>query len=423
MANTFSKEERVAFEHVLDGFEDALVMSKLVNKYQTDAQQMERSGDRIWRPVKYISQSITTGAPGTDISSAFVDIGQLSVPASIDQNRTVPWTMNAIELRESLRNEQFGQAASQKLASDINVSLMTALTDQGTLVVVKSTAASAFGDVAAIEKVMNEQGIPQRDRYLCLSTGDYNGLAGDLAGRGTLNAPKTLTAYEQARVGMVAGFETFKLDYANALAAEVSTTVSVNGANQRHVPVTQTSRLNIDNRTQTLAITVTSGTIAVGDCFTIAGVFSVHPITKVSTGVLKTFRITSLLASSGATGDMTISPAIISADSTPTDIELQYKNCSTVPADTAVMLPLNSTLAKMNPFWYKDAIELLPGTLEFEKAAGVDVISGTTENGIPLYLSKQWDINTNKSKYRMDVRYGTVVNNPEMCGIALFSQA
>lgn len=422
MANTFSKEERVAFEEVLDGFEDALVMSKLVNKFSTDAQQMERSGDRIWRPVKYISQSITTGAPGTDISSAFVDVGQISVPASIDQNRTVPWTMNAIELRESLRNKQFGEAAAQKLASDINVSVMTALTDQGTLVVTKSTAASAFADVAAIEKVMNEQGIPMRDRYLALSTGDYNGLAGDLAGRGTLNAPKTLTAYEQSRVGLIAGFETFKLDYANALAAEGSTTVSVNGANQRHVPVSQTSNLNIDNRSQTLAITVTSGAIAVGDCFTLAGVYSVHPITKVSTGVLKTFRITSLLASSGASGDMTISPAIISADSTPTDIELQYQNCSTVPADGAVMLPLNSTLAKLNPFWYKDAIELLPGTLEFETNAGVEVISGTTENGIPLYLSKQWDINTNKSKYRMDVRYGTVVNNPEMCGVALFGQ-
>lgn len=43
MSNNFSKEERVAFEQLLEGFEDALVLSRMVRKYNTDQQAMERS--------------------------------------------------------------------------------------------------------------------------------------------------------------------------------------------------------------------------------------------------------------------------------------------------------------------------------------------------------------------------------------------
>lgn len=421
MANTFSKEERVAFEDMVEGFDDALVLSRNVNKYNTDMKQMERSSDTIWRPVPYIATSID-GPAGTDITSSFTDVGQLSVPSSITNNKTVPWTMNALELRDALQNDRFGKAAAQKLASDVNVSVLDAITDQGTLVVTKASAASAFSDVAAIEKMMNEQGIPMRDRYLAMSTGDYNGLAGDLAGRGTLQPPKTLKAYEEAYVGSVSGFDTYKLDYSNSLTLDAMTTIVVNGANQRHVPLTQSSGANYDNREQTLAITATSGTVKVGDCITIAGVNAVHHITKVDTGVLKTFRITEIVSGGGSTGNIKISPPIIAADSSPTDIELQYKNVTAAPADTAAITPLNIATAKMNPFWFKDAIEILPGRLSIDTGAGVDVMNSVTPQGLVLTLSKQWAIGSNKMFFRLDCLWGVTVLNPEMCGIALFSQ-
>jgi len=67
MANSFSKEERVAFESILEGFNDALVMSSIVSKYSTNGQQMERSSDTIWRPMPYIAQSYD----GSDATSNF----------------------------------------------------------------------------------------------------------------------------------------------------------------------------------------------------------------------------------------------------------------------------------------------------------------------------------------------------------------
>lgn len=55
--SNFSKQETVAFEQILEGFEDAMVMSHNVNIYKTDPTIMERSGDQIWRPQPYVAKS------------------------------------------------------------------------------------------------------------------------------------------------------------------------------------------------------------------------------------------------------------------------------------------------------------------------------------------------------------------------------
>ena len=75
MANDFNKEERVAFEQILEGFQDAEVMSKNVSKYSTDQTTMERANDTIWRPMPYVMPSYD----GQDQTANFKDKTQLSV--------------------------------------------------------------------------------------------------------------------------------------------------------------------------------------------------------------------------------------------------------------------------------------------------------------------------------------------------------
>ncbi len=423
MANDFNKEERVAFEQVLEGFEDALVLSKNVATFNTDMETMERANDTIWRPMPYIAASID-GPAGTDISASYKDMTQLSVPATIGFNKTVPWTMNALELRESLRNGSLGQAAKQRLASDINIAIMNIAYLQGTLVVPIATAAGDFDDVALCEAIMNETGVAQFDRYLALATRDYNGIAGNLAGRENLVANKTKSAYEKAYVGMISSFDTFKMDYANRLTGN-SPTVTINGANQYYTPkgtdLTAAGQINVDNRYQTIAVTVGAGTIAVGDCFTIAGVNNIHAISKQDTGQLKTFRVIELVTGAGGSGTIKISPPIIS-NGGGTDAEEQYKNVSATPANGAALTFLNTTTAYANPFWFKDAMEILPGRLSIEEQSGVAVMRGTTEQGFELVMQKFWDIDSNKGKYRMDCLFGVCYEQPEMGGILLFGQ-
>jgi len=422
MANAFSKEERVAFEDILAGFNDALVVSSLVTKYNTNGQQMERSSDTIWRPMPYIAQSYD----GSDATSNFGDNTQLAVPATIGYQKHSTALLTSKELRDMLQENRLGQAAAQKLASDINVAVLSVASNQGTVVSKRTTAAGGYSDIAEADALLNEQGIAMSDRNFALSSRDYNGMAADLAARQTMNNIPT-EAYRRSYVGEVAGFQTFKMDYANRLTAAAGVTVTVNGANQRYVPAATSTAstgetANVDNRYQNLTIGVFSGTVKVGDAFTIAGVNAVHHITKQDTGQLKTFRIVEIVSGAGGAGVVKISPAIVAADSTPTDAELQYKNVTATPANGAAITFLNTAAASVNCFWHRDAIELLPASLAIPTDSGADVMRATTEQGVELVMQKQFDINTQKTKYRWDTLFGVGCVQPEMAGIMLFSQ-
>jgi hypothetical protein len=332
------------------------------------------------------------------------------------------------ELNDALRDGSLGMAATQKLASDVNVALNNVAALQGTLVV-KSTTASAsvtFADIANADTLMNESGIPMGDRFLALASRDYAGLANDLgkASR-SLDNLKSLTAYEKSYVGMVSGFDTHKLDYnkrGTAAAGGASITIATTSTTNNYIPkATSTSvggQINVDNRTQSVTVSSTTS-VAAGDSFTIAGVQNVHPITKEATGQLKTFRVISVTDST----HMVISPPLVSASSSPTDAEKQYKNCEFVTTSgTAAIVWLNTAATSINPFWYKPAFEILPGRIAAETGAGMDVLRSTTDNGLEVVLSKQWNILTHKMVYRLDTRFGVVCVNPEMAGIILFNQ-
>lgn len=418
MPNFFSKEERVAFEDILGGFNDALVESKQVAKYGTDGQLMERANDTIWRPMPYIltSQSRTIGTAVTP-----QDVTQLTVPSRLNQRRNVSWNMTALELRDALQENRLGTAAYQRLASDINTTVRNTAALQGTLVVPITGASGTYDHVAAAENIMNEQGVPMEDRTIVFNTRDYNGLAGNLANvNRSFGNSKSDNAYERSYVGMVAGFESFKSDGTVRIAGVNPTvTIATNGALVRFVPrALDANGNNVDNRTQQVTVSTTTGVTA-GSCFTIAGIESVHQITKQPTGQLKTFRVISV--DSGTT--MTISPPMIGANSSPTAAELQYKNVEVVSTSaTATVTFLNRNTAGANPFWHKNSIELLLGRYAVPQDQGVDVMRGTTDQGLEVVMSKRFDNSTFTSLYTLDTFFGTVNTNPEQNGLILFGQ-
>ena len=428
MANSFSKEERVAFEDLLEGFQDALVLSRNVSIYQTDQTMMERANNTIWRPMPYIAQSVTS-TPGTPLSG-YQGMTQLAVPATLGFSKTVPWEMTSLELRDALQEGRLGDSAKQKLASDINVAIMNSAASLGSLVVDIGAAAGDYDDIALCDAIMNEQGVPDYDRFLALSSRDYNGLAGNLAAATrSFGNQKSDKAYERSFVGMVAGFETYKMDYANRLtasAAGAGVTINTNsaGATQANYTPQATStsvggQINVDNRFQQVTVNDTTN-VAAGDAFTIAEVYAVHHITKQSTGQLKTFRVVSVDSPTA----MTITPPIIGAQGVaPTDAQLQYQNVDVaVEANAAVLTFLNVNTAQVNVFWQRDALEILPGRYAVPADAGVAVMRASTDQGIELVMQKFYDIDSMTIKYRLDTLFGVVNKNPEMSGILLFNQ-
>jgi hypothetical protein len=383
---------------------------------------MARTNDTIWRPMPYIAQS-QTSAPGTPVT--YQNMTQLSVPSTIGFSQTVPWTMTTLDLRDALQEGRLGESAKQKLASDINVAIMNTAAAQGTLVVPIVGAAGDYDDVSLCDTIMNEQGVPDYDRFLGLSSRDYNGMAGNLAvATRSFGNPKSNLAYERNQVGMVAGFDTYKFDYANriAVAAGGTTTINTTLPQAQYVPqATSTSvggQINVDNRYESVTVSNTVGVVA-GDAFTIDGIYAVHHITKEDTGQLKTFRVISV--TNGTV--MVISPPIISAVTAPTDAELQYQNCKITAAASAAPLNwLNTGASAINVFWQKDALEILPGRYAIPSDAGTAVMRATTDQGVELVMQKFYDIDSMVIKYRLDTLFGVVNKQPEMSGILLFNQ-
>ena len=136
MPNAFSKEERVAFEDILGGFNDGRVLSRAAKVYRTDAASMERAQDTIWRPMPYILRS-QDRTMGTAVTPA--DGTQLSVPSTLGFQKNVSWTMNAKELRDALQEGRLGEAAYQRLSTDVNVAVMDVASNRLTVQPARTT--------------------------------------------------------------------------------------------------------------------------------------------------------------------------------------------------------------------------------------------------------------------------------------------
>jgi hypothetical protein len=420
-SNDFSKEERVAFDNVIEGFQDALVASKNVNTYGTDGQLMERARDTIWRPQQYISVG-QDRIVGSAVSSKGKE--QLVVPATLGFQPNDTFDLNSLELRDQLRDGQLGKASTNYLAARINGDVLSVACLQSTLVVKVSAASGKYDHVALCDSLCNEQGIQADDRYLMLNSRDYNGMAGDLANR-TSMVGKPSNAYERSMVGQVAGFDTFKLDSGKRIAQAAGSGITMDtraSASNYYVPVATRvaatgEKSNVDNRYQTITVNSTTS-VAAGDCFTIANLNAVHHINKGDTGQLKTFRVIAVPSST----TLVISPPIISNQG-GSDAEANYQNCvANATASNAALTFLNTAAAGYNCFWRKPAIELLPGSYEVPANAGAAVMRASTDNGIEVVMTKKFDPDTFVTRFTFDARYGVVMTDPEQCGILLFGQ-
>lgn len=182
----------------------------------------------------------------------------------------------------------------------------------------------------------------------------------------------------------------------------------VNGANQGLINAGST-----DNPYAGTTSLATSGwslsaaaRLAAGDTFTLAGVFSVNPETKQSTGVLQSFVATAA-ASSDASGLATviISPAIIAGGA--------YQNVTARPAASAAITITSgaaNTSYTTNLIWHRDAVTFvspkqeLPGGMDMAYQASM-----ADEGGISLRFVRGFDITNNRFISRFDVLWGAAV--------------
>lgn len=419
MATSYTKQEQVMFDNVIKGFDDLLVIAKGAELYNPlTPQEAVNAFDKFWMPAPMIGASYD----GFDQSSNFDGLTQLNVPATIGYHKSIPKTLSSKNLRNTYAMDQFGKAAKQKLASDVNLALFNTAALYGSVVSKRTGAATGYDDVADLDNRFTRIGVPQDNRMAFYAPSAMNAMAGNLAGRSEATE-RSKNAYEKAMIRSdIAGFEVFKNDQEILLAAASGGATTVNGANQRTVPAATVTSAGItenkDNRYTDLVITATTyANIKVGDAFTIAGVNEVHMITKQNTGQLKTFRV----VDKPAANTIRIYPAIIDAAEGSIGSK-EYANVSAAPANGANITWLNTANAALNPFFRREALVLIPGSFTVSNGDGWSVMQAQTDLGIGITYTRQGSINDLSCKVRWDIDFGTALLNPEMAGVQLFNQ-
>ena len=421
--NAFAKEEIVFFDDVIAGFDPNNITARQVSKFNPPSTQFERSALSVHRPVPYI----TLGKDGLTLAAAdFTGRTQLTVPSTLNANasapsdiKNVPFHMNAVELNDPLQRDRIAQAASQQLSAIVDSLIATEVAQKGSLFIKDAAKLTTYNQIAQAEETMSLRDVPiMAARTLIMNPTDYNGVAGDLAKRDAPPTGVSLTAFERSKIPTVATFDSFKANFMPTQALALGTGYLLNGANQDHDPLaTDVNGNNVDNRTQSLIVDTGTGLVSPGDAFTIAGVFAVSHIHKNITSKLQTFRV--IVGGTGA-ATWTITPAIVTrTGGGGAQANIDYENCSIIPADNAVITLINTGAAQpSNIFFMNDAVEIVHGSLATMDldGAGVSTMRMATDSGIEILFAKGSDIKDLGTEYRLTMWVSPNVLVPEMCG-------
>ncbi len=250
-------------------------------------------------------------------------------------------------------------------------------------------AAVTFAKVLAGRKLLNDSLTPNGDRMALLNGQDNVNLVDTLKGL-FQDSTGIAKQYREGYMGRTAGFDFSETTHL--------TTQARGAGDAAYTTDTRTSALATDG-TAYSAITVASGTGALnqGEIITIANLNSVHPETKVTTGLPQQFVVTEDYG--GGAGSLKISPAIVLGGAK------QNVVTSSTSATAAIAISgTASTAYGQSLLYHKDAFTFATADLVMPK--GVDFAAREVYDGISIRVVRQYDINNDAFPCRLDVMYG-----------------
>lgn len=353
----------------------------------------------ISKPARFLATTNTT-----DVTSSIQDFKEERTSLTLQANPTnVTVNFTSRELATDIGMKQLAKrlapqvssALAQKIESDLLLTVKNSVWNS-----VGTQGATTFDTdtmLSAREKLMKNL-VPDDNIYALLDS---------TAMRSAVNARKGLfnktdeiaKQYVKGYMGNADGFEYFE---SNLLPTHTrGTQVQATG--------TVTTTLSGEG-VATMNVTGTSGgTLLVGDSFTIANVFAVHPITKVTQNYLQQFVVTANNTASGtAYTGVTFSPAIYTSASNG------LQNVNSFPQGSAAITLVGaaSSAATQNIAYHPSAVRFI--SIPLPTSDGADMCSVyTTKNGISVRAWYDSIILTDKKVLRFDVLWGASVVRPE----------
>lgn len=389
MANTILTPVAVTREALRILHQKLNFIGNIVREYDDS---FAKSGAKIGDSLKIRLPNQYTIRSGATLSTQ--DTTESSVTLQVATQKGVDLNFTSADLTLSLDDfsSRILDPAMSVLAANIEADALSMYKDVYQIVD-NDAAAITFKNIMQGRQKLNEALAPIDNNRCCLLSPGHTVTLVD-ALKGLFQDSQAIAKqYREGMMGRTAGFDFYENtllgDHTTGTAAK-TTTYLVNGASQTGA---------------TLTVDTGTTTFLKGDVITIAGVYSVHPETKLSSGQLQQFVVT---ANSGASAtSLAISPAIVTSGAT--------QNVSGSPADNAAITKVGagaSELLNSSMVFHKDAFAIAFADLVMPK--GVDFAAREVMDGISMRVVRQYDINNDKFPTRLDVMYGYKTIRPQL---------
>lgn len=263
-------------------------------------------------------------------------------------------------------------------------------------------APQVFKTVLQARKLMLDNLTPQNKQWLLrINTQDNVDMVDSLKGL-FQSTTEIRTQYTDGVMGLSGGFEWAENTHLTTQTRGAENGLYATTTVATGLPGTGTGQ----NTGNTLAVTAGAGAGNAGDVFTIAGVYRVHPETKISSGILQQFTLTGAYA--GGNGNMSIAPGINGVQGSP------QQNVY-IPAGASSLLTFAgtaSTATGLSLAFAPDAFTF--ATADLVMPGGVDLASRVVKDGISMRAVRQYSISDDTFPIRIDVLWGCAALRPQL---------
>jgi hypothetical protein len=264
---------------------------------------------------------------------------------------------------------------------------------------------NSYADFALAPERLSEFSVPKDGRVGILSPHDHWSLVPTIAGLYVNGTNKD--ALTMAKLPLMGGVDLYESQ--NAI-------THTNGTWSGGTPIAEIDNGTLsvsyltakDTWTMTIHIdglTATTGTVLVGDVFTIENVYAVNPVTGTALDFLKEFVVRESVTADGTgDADVVISPPIITSG--------PYKTCSAAAVDGAniTLKGAVNTAYRQNVVFHPDACTLaIPRMIKPQGAAWCE---SRSYKGLNLRLTQGYDIVNDVPQWRFDMLYALKAHQP-----------
>jgi hypothetical protein len=327
------------------------------------------------------------------------NIAEPSVTITVNQQKHVDFQFTSQDLTLTVEefSERYLKPSMASLANQVDFDVLTNVTGISNYVGTPTVNPVAFSSsVQLTGRRMDDNSAPQDNRTLVLNPNGYWGLAGGQTGLFVM--PTAKDALVKGYLATIGNYEVYMDQNIQALAgAQHNTSLTA---------VITTAQGN-GNTTSVFGGTP-ADTYAIGEVFTVNGVFNVNPQSRQSTGVLKNFTLTATSAAASTT-ILTFSPAIVTSG--------PYQNVTGAMAVATTVTWLTGTTntqigSPQNIAFTRDAFGLVMVPMEIPQ--GVDFAARETYRNISMRVIRAYDINNDVFPTRIDILYGSTVYYDEL---------